>query len=783
MVLAAISSQTDIPLFCTRCIEKQLASSKKPTIEIVWKQRAEGLSSFMDVSKAAHGHRQDQHRGRALLTLRTIRSLFQRVHQSVRSRLHFHRSPQNHTIDNTTIVIPPVSESPGINPPSTPVQSPFAIDTLIMSSVRVTRRATRQLRRREESPLQHALRRSRRVAGERPETGPYQPPPRRPPRQEPAYQELAHPRSPTHPSPPSSDFTFSRPDPPVPDPGFSPNTTLHNLRQHLNTRYPLVDNMSYLRTRRDSASDTRPQSPLAPIKSEEDATLPEEKELERVCDICCEAADAVLQPCRTCPTSYCGDCIRSMFLAATHDSTSMPPRCCNILQTTVALDFLTTTEADDYRLKFEEWVSINKTYCPVPQCSRFIPDRAVLSPPSADPINLWGLLKRELPRIMASLKATDCAKLFRGPSDPAAHGHDWKPSKRPMVWLNDISARLSRYADLNDFMSDFNRLILNARSMPPNHPIAVSGEELRKRMWQEVSNIKARPNSNFSTLPAGACFSCPGCHIGICASCKQVAHFGTPCDTSAQDHEVAMLATYGYKKCPRCGHGVKRMYGCRHMQCRCGAHWCWGCLLPIEDCDGGCAPPSPDSEDGYFSDEDEDEEPDTPTEVMPQAGPNGDTNAGAPTPAAPAPATTFPPAILTSNVSTDAAPSTSFAERPVNLDGGGHRVWEATGADFGGEPDDSYHDPIWSCEHVFYPTQLPEPAFYRGVPLGTECFRCFSRTYATIQRRYPGTPPPLESLEDRYKHTPEADVAWQCANCEMSLCGVCKNDMRWERGL
>jgi hypothetical protein len=26
-------------------------------------------------------------------------------------------------------------------------------------------------------------------------------------------------------------------------------------------------------------------------------------------------------------------------------------------------------------------------------------------------------------------------------------------------------------------------------------------------------------------------------------------------------------------------------------------------------------------------------------------------------------------------------------------------------------------------------------------------------------------------------------VAWQCANCEMSLCGVCKNDMRWERGL
>lgn len=54
--LYQISSQTDIPLFCTRCIEKQLASSKKPTIEIVWKQRAECLSRYvMEVVKLCAG--------------------------------------------------------------------------------------------------------------------------------------------------------------------------------------------------------------------------------------------------------------------------------------------------------------------------------------------------------------------------------------------------------------------------------------------------------------------------------------------------------------------------------------------------------------------------------------------------------------------------------------------------------------------------------------------------------------------------------------------------------
>ena len=33
----------------------------------------------------------------------------------------------------------------------------------------------------------------------------------------------------------------------------------------------------------------------------------------------------------------------------------------------------------------------------------------------------------------------------------------------------------------------------------------------------------------------------------------------------------------GYKLCPACGNGVKKTYGCDHMTCFCGCHWCWSC--------------------------------------------------------------------------------------------------------------------------------------------------------------------------------------------------------------
>ncbi|KAH0334097.1 hypothetical protein KCU81_g9592, partial [Aureobasidium melanogenum] len=754
----------------------------------------------MESSPPTHGVRQQRSRRRTLLTLRTIRSLFQRIQDGVRSRLHLPVPTTTHIEDAPRDIAggidPVVSDIPSHAHPNSLVQQPFAIGTFVMSSSRNTRRTTAQLCRLDESPLQHAVRRSRRVAGESPESGPYQPPPRRPPRQEATYSYRPQPETTSHPPPPSSTFTFSRLDPPVPFPGFgstrrSSTDTLPGSVQTSHVHSSLSSSMTHpVNPPQASALQTHLQSLLSPPIKVEDLPPSKVDDIKRECEICCEADGApVLQPCRLCPAAYCGDCIRSMFLEATRDSTSMPPRCCTILSTIVALDFLSSAEADAYRRKFEEWISTKKTYCPVPKCSRFIPDRAVLPPPSADPVTIWGLVKQELPAILKKTQQEHYARYFKDATSPSTHGiQNWKCPSR-MIWLGELSTKVSRYSNMAEFAYDFNRLYTGGRSMPP---VASScAEILRRQLWKEIGKIKARVNSKFTVLPAAACFSCPDCHIGICPSCKQVAHFGQPCDTAAQDHELAMLETYGYKKCPRCGHGVKRMYGCRHMQCRCGAHWCWGCLRAFDECDGGCDSPDSGSEDGDYSDEEIDPGTLQPGVIPPMAQ-DGEQNAASIVRTL---AIASAPAIASALANTSATATQSvtapaaavhpiLTERPTDLDRGGRRVWEGTGAFFGEEPDDSYHSTIWSCLHVFKPAQISEEAVKRDVPLSTECFRCFYRTYATVQKSVSGSLPKTEdSREHKHKHTAEEDVAWQCEHCEMSLCGACKNEAMNERGL
>jgi hypothetical protein len=536
-------------------------------------------------------------------------------------------------------------------------------------------------------------------------------------------------------------------------------------------------------------SQSRP-SPSVLIKIEDPPPKAEEKKL--ICEICCEASEAtVVQPCRFCAVSYCGDCIRTMFLQATQDVTSMPPKCCSIISTIVALDFLTTAEADAYRLKFEEWVSAKKTYCPAPTCSRFIPDRAVLQPPRTDPISLWDLLKQELPAILKRLQQEDCARYLLNHLSPEAHGiKDWKEPRR-MVWLEEITARLPKYSNMAEFTSDFQRLYTGGRSMPPQ--ASICADVLRRHLWKEVGKIKGQVNSKFTKLPATACFSCPHCHIGVCPSCKQVAHSGFPCDTSAQDHELAMLETYGYKRCPCCGHGVKKMFGCSHMQCRCGSHWCWGCLRSFAECDGGCY-----EDDEGYSDEELEEElyPDAPpANIPPQGHQNGAPNVTATAPA-PADVSISDSVPASGNIPAMTNQSTTFPagtvrpvpslEPPINLDARNRRDWEATGENFGDEPHeiDPDHTPIWSCTHDFNHAHLSEEAFKRGVPLGSECFRCFARTYATVQK--PGSessPKSHDAGKANHKYTAEEDVAWRCDACELLLCGVCKNVVESEKEL
>ncbi|EXJ64295.1 hypothetical protein A1O7_00631 [Cladophialophora yegresii CBS 114405] len=76
--------------------------------------------------------------------------------------------------------------------------------------------------------------------------------------------------------------------------------------------------------------------------------------------------------------------------------------------------------------------------------------------------------------------------------------------------------------------------------------------------------------------------SCHVCDTVVCTKCKLYAGNGHTCDT--EDPRKFILETFHYKLCPRCGTGVMKMYGCPHVRCQCGAHWCWDCQRPMNAC-------------------------------------------------------------------------------------------------------------------------------------------------------------------------------------------------------
>lgn len=84
---------------------------------------------------------------------------------------------------------------------------------------------------------------------------------------------------------------------------------------------------------------------------------------------------------------------------------------------------------------------------------------------------------------------------------------------------------------------------------------------------------------------SSASLGCPVYPTEVCARCRQVSHDGA-CDESRQSEEDALLAKFKLRKCFRCGQAMKKMFGCAHMICRCGAHFCWD---PGVDLDAGGA--------------------------------------------------------------------------------------------------------------------------------------------------------------------------------------------------
>ncbi|GIK02489.1 hypothetical protein Aspvir_006545 [Aspergillus viridinutans] len=237
---------------------------------------------------------------------------------------------------------------------------------------------------------------------------------------------------------------------------------------------------------RMSIDETVPAAP-----TEAPAEVPAEI---RPCAYCSEDIEGEqLRPCKGCGCYCCTDCIRQIFLMACKDEAQMPPRCCQPIPLAVARRYLSDEEIALYKLKFEEWRTVNRCYCPVPTCSVFIP-----------------------------------------------------PSYIQQQWKNLVAS------------SGFYR------------QLAASG---------------ATPSLPVSPLYISFPVLCPKCFAQVCWKCKKLYHHGSMCQVSDIDPELARaLEKLGIKRCPKCRAAVRRMFGCRHMQCRCGAQWCWYCCRAIEVC-------------------------------------------------------------------------------------------------------------------------------------------------------------------------------------------------------
>lgn len=213
---------------------------------------------------------------------------------------------------------------------------------------------------------------------------------------------------------------------------------------------------------------------------------------------------------------------------------------------------LSKDQANEYRSRLEEWLSNKKTYCPNPTCSTFISDRELelfeKQPRAA--ITLHDLLRS----ILVKMDSSPSARFFR---QELTNLPDRTWIVEIPIYLTDMKAKIEQYTSLGGFMQDVQLLWSNAQHHGRDHPIAQAAMQLFNICSEELGRRLLVSNTSS--------FQCPKCKTGICFDCKKIEHSGQACDNAAREEELAMLAKFGYKQCPRCGHGVRKMFGCSHV--------------------------------------------------------------------------------------------------------------------------------------------------------------------------------------------------------------------------
>lgn len=358
------------------------------------------------------------------------------------------------------------------------------------------------------------------------------------------------------------------------------------------------------------------------------------------------------------------------------------------------------------------------------------------------------------------------------------------------------------YKTVDELLSDIHIIFQSAKDYNgKKHSVTNAAEQLETVARNHISKCVDNLIRIASEAQADQkLFACPACHIAICTRCRAVAHEGQ-CDFSARDHEAAMLITFGYKRCPRCNHGVKKMYGCSHMQCVCGAHWCYHCEKSIEQCTGGCPEESEDENSDEDTSEDEsqpsaDEQTPSPRTVG-ATRPNGANEvpgAGVLAPIAPTAISSSTGMLSTGRqpqnpgsqpaIGTQRPPNSQLgdiSQLTVNLDGGGASHWAATELDFGDEPEEEPGRQIWSCNHKFGDFKSCEDGFYRGDLSKMECNRCFDRV--VVKKADKAPPSKRRKISEKVGDGHDAEkssesngerAALQCSYCYLMVCVRCK---------
>jgi hypothetical protein len=80
--------------------------------------------------------------------------------------------------------------------------------------------------------------------------------------------------------------------------------------------------------------------------------------------------------------------------------------------------------------------------------------------------------------------------------------------------------------------------------------------------------------------------ACPACHVFVCTQCRTLAHLGECTGSDIPEELWGLLERWKIRRCPKCRAGIRKVYGCSHIECRCGAQFCYDCFKPIYLCEG-----------------------------------------------------------------------------------------------------------------------------------------------------------------------------------------------------